>query len=133
MEFQVGTVARAQGPLGQGLMNGAGELEAVAQSRPNPRGGSTRSSSEGSKAQIACSLCASADFPRLIGEVVEPRLVLILKVEQGAYCILPAPGSRAAVLRPAVMQARLLCVAALSITPLSLGVGQIYVHCAPVT
>ena len=42
-------------------------------------------------------------------------------------------GSRAAVLRPAVMQARLLCVAALSITPLSLGVGQIYVHCAPVT
>ena len=32
-----------------------------------------------------------------------------------------------------VMQARLLCVAALSITPLSLGVGQIYVHCAPVT
>ena len=55
----------------------------------------------------------------------------LLKVEQGAYRVLPALRSRAAVLRPAVMQARLLCLAALPITPLSLDVGQSHGHCAP--
>jgi len=45
---------------GPGWTNGAGELAGVRQSRPNPRGGSTLSSSSRSSAQIASSLAASA-------------------------------------------------------------------------
>ena len=67
-------------------------------------------------------------FLEIVGQVVEPRLVFTLEVEQGAYRILPAPrSSRPAVRRRAVMQARLLCLAALSMAPLSLGVGQSHV------
>ena len=70
-------------------------------------------------------------LPETVGQVVEPRLVLILKVEQGAYRILPALRSGSAVLRSSVMQLRLRCLVALSITPLSLGVGQSHGHWAP--
>ena len=70
-------------------------------------------------------------LPEIVGQVVEPRLVLPLEVEQGAYRILPELRSRVAVLRPAVMQAWLLCLAAFTIAPLSLGVGQSHGHCAP--
>ena len=73
-------------------------------------------------------LVCERGLPETVGQVVEPRLVLIPKVEQGAYRILPALRSRAAVLRLAVLQARLLCLAALSITPLSLGVSQSHGH-----
>ena len=45
-------------------------------------------------------LVCEGGLPETVGRGVEPRLVLILKVEQ-------------AVLRPAVMQARLLCLASL--------------------
>ena len=64
-------------------------------------------------------------------QVVEPSLIFILEVEQSAYRILPELRSRVAVLRPAVMQAWLLCLAAITIAPLSLGVGQSHGHCAP--
>ena len=67
-------------------------------------------------------------LPKIVGQVVEPRLVLTLEVDQGAHRILPALRSRPAVLRRAVEQARLLCLAALSIAPLSLGVGQSHGH-----
>ena len=53
------------------------------------------------------------------------------QVEQGAYRILPALRSGSAVLRWSVMLLRLRCLAALSITPLPLCVGQSHGHCAP--
>ena len=101
------------------------------QSRPNPRGGSTLSSSARSRVHISSSLCASTDSPETVGQVVEPRLVLRLKVEQGADRILPALRSGSAVLRWSVMLLRLRCLAALTITPLPLCVGQSHGHCAP--
>ena len=61
---------------------------------------------------------------KIVGQMVKPRLVAILEVEQGAYRILPALRSGPAVLRPAVLHPGLLCLAALSIAPLSLCVRQ---------
>ena len=63
-----------------------------------------------------------------VGQVVEPRLILTLEVEQGAYRILPALRSGPAVLRPAVLHPGLRCLAALSIAPLSFRVT--YRHCS---
>ena len=61
--------------------------------------------------------------------MVEPRLILTLEVEQGAYRILPALRSGpTAVLRPAVLHPGLRCLAALSIAPLSFRVT--YRHCS---
>ena len=65
------------------------------------------------------------------GQVVEPSLVLILEVEQSTHRILPALRSRAAIPRWSIMAPRLRCLVALSITPLSLGVGQSHGNCAP--
>ena len=68
---------------------------------------------------------------KIVGQMVEPRLIAILEVEQGAYRILPALRSGPAVLRPAVRHPGLLCLAALSIAPLSLCVRQSQCLCAP--
>ena len=68
---------------------------------------------------------------KIVGQMVEPRLIAILEVEQGAYRILPALRSGPAVLRPAVLHPGLLCLAALSIAPLSLCVRQSQCLCAP--
>ena len=126
----VGTVARPQGPPSQGMTNGAGELR-VASVTPEPARRLDAVQFGKIKGANRLQLVCERGLPETVGEVVEPRLVLILKVEQGAYRILPELRSRAAVLWSAVMQARLLCLAALPITPLSLGVGQSHGHCAP--
>ena len=76
-------------------------------------------------------LVCERGLPETVGQVVEPRLVLMLKVEQGADRILPALRSGSAVLRWSVMLLRLRCLAALTITPLPLCVGQSHGHCAP--
>ena len=68
---------------------------------------------------------------KIVGQMVEPRLIAILEVEQGAYRILPALRSGPAVLRPAVLHPGLLCLAALSIAPLSLCVRQSQCLCTP--
>ena len=102
-------------------------LQSPPQSRPNPRGGSTLSSSARSSPHIASSRCASADSWRLSGKCSSP-LILTLEVEQGAYRILPALRSGPAVLRPAVLHPGLRCLAALSIAPLSFRVT--YRHCS---
>ena len=67
----------------------------------------------------------------IVGQVVEPGLVLSLKVKQSAHRILPALRSGAPVLVSSVLQLWLLCLVAFSITPLSLGIGQSHGHCAP--
>ena len=122
--------SRPQGPPGQGLPNGAGELR-VPSVTPEPARWLDAFQFGKIKGAYLLQLACGRGLPETVGQVVEPCLILILEVEQSAYRILPALRSRAAVLRPAVMQARLLCLAALSITPLSLGVGQSHVHCAP--
>lgn len=68
-------------------------------------------------------------FLEVVGQVVEPRLILILKVEQSAHRILPALRSGSAVLWSAVVDARLRCLATLAIAPLSFGVS--HGCCAP--
>ena len=65
----------------------------------------------------------------VVGQVVEPPLILILKVEQGVHRILPAPRSGSAVCWSAVVDPRLRCLAALAIAPLSFGVS--HGLCAP--
>ena len=78
-------------------------------------------------------LVCERGLPETVGQVVEPRLVLMLKIEQGADRILPALRSGSAVLRWSVMLLLLWlrCLAALTITPLPLCVGQSHGHCAP--
>ena len=125
-----GAASGAVRPPSQGLTNGAGELR-VASVAPEPARRLDAVQFGKIKGANRLQLECERRLPETVGEVVEPPLVLILKVEQGAYGILPELRSRAAVLRPAVMQARLLCLAALPITPLSLGVGQSHGHCAP--
>ena len=49
---------------------------------------------------------------KIVGQMVEPRWVAILEVEQGAHRILPALRSGPAVLRAAVLHPGLLCLAA---------------------
>ena len=60
----------------------------------------------------------------IVGQVVEPPLIFILEVQQGAYRLVPALRSRPAVVRPSVPHLRLLRLVALAIAPLSLRVGQ---------
>ena len=112
------------------MTNGAGELRvASVASEPARRLDALQCGKikGANRLQLVC----ERGLPETVGQVVEPRLVLILKVEQGAYRILPALRSGSAVLRSSVMQLRLRCLVALSITPLSLGVGQSHGHCAP--
>ena len=76
-------------------------------------------------------LVAKRGLLERIGQVVEPPLILPLEVEQGAHRILPALRSRAPVVRPAVLRARLLRLAPRSIAPLAFGVRQRHGHCTP--
>ena len=82
-----GRVARAGG-AGQAVRV-PGEADRLPQSRPNPRGGSTLSSAERSSVHISSSLCAVADSPETVGEVVEPCLILILEVKQSERPVTP--------------------------------------------
>ena len=117
---------RPQRPPGQGVTNTAGVLRVRSVTAEPARQldavqfGKIKGTD---RLQLEC----ERGFLEIVGQVVEPRLVFTLEVEQGAYRILPAPRSRPAVRRRAVMQARLLCLAALSMAPLSLGVGQSHV------
>ena len=103
----------------------------VSLSHARPRAAARRSPVRQAQGANRLQLVSERGLPEIVGQVVEPRLVLTLEVEQGAHRLLPALRSRPAVLRRAVMQARLLCLAALSIAPLSLGVGQSHGHGTP--
>ena len=115
---------------GQGWANGAGVLW-VPSVTPEPARRLDALQFGKIKGAYLLQLVCERGLPETVGQVVEPRLVLMLKVEQGAYRILPALRSGSAVLRWSVMLLRLRRLAALTITPLPLCVGQSHGHCAP--
>ena len=119
-----------QGRRGQDLRNGAG-VARVPSVPPEPARRLDAVQFGKIKGANRLQPVSKRGLPEIVGQDVEPRLVLLLEIEQGAYRILPELRSRAAVLRPAVMQAWLLCLAALTIAPLSRGVGQSHGHWAP--
>ena len=117
---------RPLGPPSQGVTNAAGVLRVRSvTAEPARRLDAVRIGKI--KGTDRLQLVCERGFLEIVGQVVESRLVFTLEVEQGEYRILPAPRSRPAVRRRAVMQARLLCLAALSMAPLSLGVAQSHV------